>query len=104
MAGHRLLDEVRGVMRRLHAALHRVPRLGVWVARFVCVHRMLSRERSPADGVAGNAGPSAARTAMLGVGVALAGHGRKPGAWTHLVAVARVERGTLHVDGDELRD
>jgi integron integrase len=44
MAGPRLLDEVRSVMRRLHYSIHTERSYCDWIARYVRFHRMQSRE------------------------------------------------------------
>jgi hypothetical protein len=44
MAGPRLLNEVRSVMRRLHYAIHTARSYCDWIARYVRFHRMPSRE------------------------------------------------------------
>ena len=44
MASQRLLDEVRGVMRRLHYSIHTERSYSDWIAKFVRFHRMQSRD------------------------------------------------------------
>ena len=44
MANQRLMDEVRGVMRRLHYSIHTERSYCDWIFQFVRFHRMQSRE------------------------------------------------------------
>ena len=50
MAGPRLMEEVRGVMRRLHYSIHTERSYCDWIGRFVRFHKMRSREQLLAAG------------------------------------------------------
>ena len=50
MAEPRLMDEVRGVMRRLHYSIHTERSYSDWIAQFIRFHRMRSREQLLAAG------------------------------------------------------
>lgn len=52
MAGLRLMDEVRGVMRRLHYSIHTERSYCDWIAQFVRFHKMESREELLGAGTA----------------------------------------------------
>jgi len=50
MASQKLLDEVRGVMRRLHYAISTERSYCDWIIRFIKFHRLRSREQLLAAG------------------------------------------------------
>ena len=50
MAGPRLMDEVRGVMRRLHYSIHMERSYCDWIAQFVRFQKLRSREELLAAG------------------------------------------------------